>query len=80
MDGLNMATLSRVPIPTPPKHEQLEILNFLVQKTTDFDKLIGDAECAIKLLDERRSALIIAAVTGKIDVRSWRKQKELEPA
>ena len=34
-----------------------------------FDELTAEAERAIDLLQERRTALISAAVTGKIDVR-----------
>ena len=37
-----------------------------------FDALSEEAERAIKLLQERRTALISAAVTGKIDVRGWK--------
>jgi len=36
-----------------------------------FDTLTAEAERAIELLQERRTALISAAVTGKIDVRSF---------
>ena len=36
-----------------------------------FDSLICKAESAIDLMQERRTALISAAVTGKIDVRDW---------
>jgi len=36
-----------------------------------FDSLIARAESAIALMQERRTALISAAVTGKIDVRHW---------
>ncbi len=37
-----------------------------------FDKIIDEAETAIELMQERRTALISAAVTGKIDVRNWK--------
>jgi hypothetical protein len=36
-----------------------------------FDKLIENASSIIDLMKERRTALISAAVTGKIDVRNW---------
>lgn len=35
------------------------------------EKLINKAESAIQLMQERRTALISSAVTGKIDVRNW---------
>lgn len=53
----------------PPIEEQLEIVSFLDTETAKFDTLTLEANRAIELLQERRSALISAAVTGKIDVR-----------
>ena len=44
------------------------------------DELILEAASAMTLLQERRTALISAAVTGKIDVRSRVNQKALEAA
>lgn len=69
MDGLNMVTLGRVPIPTPPIDEQTQILRYLKDQGQKFDPLINEACIAISLLKERRTALISAAVTGQIDVR-----------
>ena len=69
MDGLNMVTLGRVPIPTPPIDEQTQILRYLKDQGQKFDPLINEARTAITLLQERRTALISAAVTGQIDVR-----------
>lgn len=57
--------------PVPPINEQNDIADF-VQKTLDkFDDLTQKALKQIELLQERRTALISAAVTGKIDVRDW---------
>lgn len=53
----------------PPLSEQLEIANFLDQELGRFDTLIAESKRGIELLQERRTALISAAVTGKIDVR-----------
>ena len=69
MDGLNMTTLAKVPIPVPPVEEQDKILEDLYKRVGWLDSLVNEAESAIILLQERRSALISAAVTGKIDVR-----------
>jgi type I restriction enzyme S subunit len=55
--------------PTPPLVEQIEIARFLDTESSRLDRLITEAERAITLLQERRTALISAAVTGKIDVR-----------
>lgn len=56
-------------VPTPPRSEQDQIAEFLASETAKFDTLTAEAQRAIGLLQERRSALISAAVTGKIDVR-----------
>jgi type I restriction enzyme, S subunit len=56
-------------IPVPPVIEQDEIVAFVVAETARFDALASEARRAIDLFQERRSALISAAVTGKIDVR-----------
>ncbi len=69
MDNLNTAILSRVLVPVPPVDEQTTIAAFVERETTKLDALTAEAERAIALLQERRTALISAAVTGKIDVR-----------
>ena len=56
-------------IPCPPLSEQHLIASHLMQQSEQFDTLSTEAQRAIVLLQERRSALISAAVTGKIDVR-----------
>jgi len=56
-------------VPTPPRAEQDEIAYVLERETARFDALTAEAQRAIDLLEERRAALISAAVTGKIDVR-----------
>ena len=53
----------------PSLEEQAEILAFLNNRTEEIDSLTDEAERAIDLLQERRTALISAAVTGQIDVR-----------
>ena len=55
--------------PLPPLEEQTMIVSHLDRQTARIDTLVVEAGDAIKLLQERRSALISAAVTGKIDVR-----------
>ncbi|MBO9483236.1 restriction endonuclease subunit S [Salinisphaera sp. G21_0] len=68
---INVEDIRNFLILSPPKEEQLEIRNSLRGKTERYDALILDAEEAIKLMQERRTALISAAVTGKIDIRDW---------
>jgi len=54
----------------PSLFEQITICDFLDRKVVTFNHLTAKAETVIALLQERRAALISAAVTGKIDVRS----------
>lgn len=56
-------------VPVPPVTEQKSIAIHIDQETAKIDSLITEAERAIDLLKEHRSALISAAVTGKVDVR-----------
>jgi len=58
-------------LPLPGINEQQEIAVFVASKIKLFDNLINEAKLAISLLQERRSALISAAVTGQIDVRNY---------
>ena len=55
----------------PPVNEQIEIAEFIDHETVKFESLIKEATSVITLLNERRSALITAAVTGQIDVRNY---------
>lgn len=71
MENLNTETLGRVRLPLPPLSEQEAILEHVHEIAGQFAALINEAEDGIKLITERRSALISAAVTGKIDVRGW---------
>ena len=56
-------------IAIPPIPEQTAIVGFLQTELLKFDTLTAEAQRAIDLLQERRTALISAAVTGQIDVR-----------
>lgn len=73
----NKATIAHLPAEAfrrsrfafPPREEQNSIVAFLKGKTAALDSLLLQVKKAVSLLKERRSALISAAVTGKIDVR-----------
>jgi len=67
--GINIFDLKRASIPTPPPSEQFAIAAFIDDETARLDALTAEAQHAIDLLQERRTALISAAVTGQIDVR-----------
>ena len=62
----------------PKKFEQTQIANYLDDKTQKIDALVAKSKQAIDLLQEKRTALISAAVTGKIDVRNWQGQAQPE--
>ncbi len=64
-----------IQIPFPPEPEVLAILRYIDQEITKFDDLKSEAQKAITLLQERRTALISAAVTGQIDVRGIQHQE-----
>ena len=55
----------------PPIEDQQKIASVLRETYKRSSEAISYAENTITLLQERRSALISAAVTGKIDVRCW---------
>jgi type I restriction enzyme S subunit len=57
-------------MPFPPLPEQIAIAAYLDEETAKLDALVAKVETAIERLQEYRTALITAAVTGKIDVRS----------
>ena len=56
-------------VPKPPKDEQQRIVNYLSKQLWKIEELTNGSTEIITLLQERRSALISAAVTGQIDVR-----------
>jgi type I restriction enzyme S subunit len=66
--GLGQAAIGNLPTPLPPLAEQQAIAAFLDRECARFDALIRAAERAVVLLQERRSAVIAAAVTGQIRV------------
>ncbi|CAH1604833.1 restriction endonuclease subunit S [Vibrio jasicida] len=63
-------------LPVPPIDEQSFIVEYLSREMEKFDKLEVQATVGIELLKERKTALISAAVTGKIDVRDWQEPAE----
>lgn len=67
--SISSSNIMELPVVLPPSHEQEAILAFVDIEVAKLDGLKSAAEHAIDLLEERRGALIAAAVTGKIDVR-----------
>ncbi|HBR1763499.1 TPA: restriction endonuclease subunit S [Klebsiella pneumoniae] len=71
INQLTIGNLNTMEIPVPTLKEQKEIAQYLSRKNDNFIALINRVKDSIALLQERRTALISAAVTGKIDVRDW---------
>jgi type I restriction enzyme S subunit len=75
-NNLPQSALLAFLVAVPPMGEQLVIASAIEDSVRKCDALIAQADCAIDLLLERRSALVSAAVTGKIDVRGLAAQPE----
>lgn len=73
VDFRNWGTFARVPLTVPPVEHQKVFITSFRRQTAQVNALIAKTEEHIALAKERRSALITAAVTGQIDVRTARK-------
>ena len=73
--NISVPILQNFPISWPSQQEQLELVSFCKKINDKFNRLIDVSMNGIKLLQERRTALISAAVTGKIDLRGWQPPK-----
>ncbi len=67
--NIGMGVIQNLRVPVPPLPEQIAIAAYLDTETAKLDALVHKIEEAIERLQEYRTALITAAVTGKIDVR-----------
>ena len=67
---INVEEIRAFILPWPPPAEQVAVAAYLESELSRFDALTAEAQRAIDLLQERRTALISAAVTGQIDVRN----------
>ena len=74
--NLNVNNVEKYKIALPSITEQQDIVVFLDGYIDRQNTLISKAESVIQLMQERRTALISAAVTGKIDVRNWQEPAE----
>jgi type I restriction enzyme S subunit len=68
--NLNTDIVKAISVPLPPASEVKQIVEYIVRTRLQFKLLTEKATKGIELLQERRTALISAAVTGKIDVRN----------
>jgi type I restriction enzyme S subunit len=67
--SISSSNLKELPVLFPPKQEQGDIIDSIDRETAKIDALIAKTEETVAKLQEYRTALISAAVTGKIDVR-----------
>ena len=82
INGASKATIAHLPAETfrqyrfayPPMIEQREIVNHLDKETARIDRMVELNQQTIDKLKEYRTALITAAVTGKIDLRNWQQE------
>lgn len=75
---VNQQGFENLPILIPPLAEQISIINFLSKGLDKIDVILDKTKQSIGLLQERRTALISAAVTGKIDVRDWQSPNAID--
>ena len=68
-DGLGLDDVRSLVVLAPPIREQKRIVAYLDSEGTKLMELVQAVRTAINLLREFRTALISAAVTGKVDVR-----------
>jgi len=69
--SISSTNIKETPLLIPPKEERKEIMVYVTDKLNTFQKLEKKCLTQVQILKERRTALISAAVTGKIDVRGW---------
>ncbi|EKF9628272.1 restriction endonuclease subunit S [Vibrio cholerae] len=72
--NLNVDRIGAVQASFPSISEQREIVAYLDTLLEQYDDIESKSQKSIELMKERKTALISAAVTGKIDVRVWEPQ------
>ena len=73
--SFRMEDLYQYSVAAPSIEEQICIVSHIKNETLRIDKLIQLSTESILYAQERRTALISAAVTGKIDLRGWQPPK-----
>lgn len=71
--GLAVERINELRIPLPPLIEQQAIASYLDSKTSKIDATIASLELQRDDLNALKQSVISEAVTGKIDVREWKK-------
>lgn len=70
MQNIAQDTIRSLYLALPPIEEQQIILSYIHEQVVILDCLVEKVQAATDLLKEHRTSLILAAVTGKIDVRA----------
>ncbi|WP_066061417.1 restriction endonuclease subunit S [Neobacillus soli] len=70
----NLSLVKNFKIVFPPKEEQIEIANYLDRTTHEIDETVLKINEQIEILKKYRQSIIYEAITGKIDVRNYKKQ------
>ena len=76
--ALSLGTLNELKLACPPKHEQVDIVDYLDKKTSQIDDLIARKKRLIELLQEQRTALINRAVTKGLNPDAPMKDSGIE--
>lgn len=71
--NLNTDTVGMIHIPFPSKEEQEIIVKYIEEKVIETNSLINKIKYQVEKLKEYRQSLIYEAVTGKLDVREYKK-------
>jgi type I restriction enzyme S subunit len=79
MQNIGQSTIKELYIAVPPINEAADILNRISDSIAVYDTSLNKSGQQVQLLQERRTALISAAVTGKIDVRNWQPTQAENP-
>jgi len=69
IDVIYSESLKSVRLPVPPVHEQKKILSLMANAVAKEEHLLAKVQQSVDVLREYRTALITAAITGKIVVR-----------
>jgi type I restriction enzyme S subunit len=69
---IGMPDVKTLRVPVPPIDEQEMICDYIASCSATIDQLQARVKSALGLLKEHRSAIITAAVTGQLDVKSYR--------
>jgi type I restriction enzyme S subunit len=78
--NIGMGVIQNIQVPVPPMEEQRRILKCVSAKLDAISSIRKDIQQAVRLIIERRAALVTAAVTGQIDVTTHKSQVRYEVA